>query len=318
MICRRHYPILIIVPDPPRREENDEKKEELPKKPEVIAEKADAKDEDDDEDPAKHDAHMGKGDPDKAEKKEEKKDEKGWAGRRSCCSNRTRRRPRRGSPEDVLNDENAEAQQPAERPPNDAHGDLFVFPDEQQDADLYDLDFSRSHPFENECRYPLPKRDEDDLLKNVRHYRRVHCGSLNNSTIPMVSQLPSGEILIGVPHRAKFRSGIKCRGRELSGTLRKDKRKLLEIGDWFEIPQDRRVFINKDQFVVECTEASGKVLLTDVFTSLSEKPRLKPAIVDKEDRYNIELSSGHMPLTLKFMRKMDFKFLSGHTKLLHG
>jgi hypothetical protein len=50
----------------------------------------------------------------------------------------------------------------------------------------------------------------------------------------MVSQLVTGEIMIGVPHRAKFRSGIKCMGKELSGTLRKDKRKLLEIGEWFE------------------------------------------------------------------------------------
>lgn len=77
--------------------------------------------------------------------------------------------------------------------------------------------------------------DESDLLKNIRHYRRVHCPPINNETIPMVSQLPSGEIMIGVPHRAKFRSGIKCMGRELSGTTRRNKRKIVEIGDWFEV-----------------------------------------------------------------------------------
>ncbi|KAI6236218.1 hypothetical protein M3Y95_00134200 [Aphelenchoides besseyi] len=232
---------------------------------------------------------------------------------------------KKGIAEDILNDENVDAQQANEQVPNEETHDLFVFPDDNEDADMYDLDYSKSHPFENTCRYPVSKRDEADLTKNVRHYRRVHCNQLDNQTIPMISQLPNGEILVGVPHRAKFRSGIKCRGRELSGTLRKHKRKLLEVGDWFEIPQDRRVLVNKDQFLVKCTDSSGKVLLTDVYTSLSDKPRLKPSIVENEDKYNIEIfvidSTArnqffrHMPLTMKFMRKKDFKFLAGHTKV---
>jgi hypothetical protein len=78
--------------------------------------------------------------------------------------------------------------------------------------------------------------DEADLLKYVRHYRRVDCPTPNNDFMPMISQLPSGEIMVGIPHRGKFRSGIKCMGRELSGTLRqKGKRTVSEIGDWFEV-----------------------------------------------------------------------------------
>jgi hypothetical protein len=67
------------------------------------------------------------------------------------------------------------------------------------------------------------------------------------------------------------------------------------------------------------------VLLTDVFASLSEKPRLKPPSAEGPDKYNIDLfiidSTArnqffrHMPLTLEFMRKMDFKILHGHTKV---
>lgn len=73
------------------------------------------------------------------------------------------------------------------------------------------------------------------MLKNVRHYRKVQCPPAKNDTIPLISQLPSGEIMVGVPHRAKFRAGIKCMGREISGTLRRNKRKIIEVGDWFEV-----------------------------------------------------------------------------------
>lgn len=64
----------------------------------------------------------------------------------------------------------------------------------------------------------------------------------------------------------------------------------------------------------------------DALTSLPEKPRLKPGIVEQSDKYSIDLividSTArnqffrHMPLTMKFMRKIDFKFLHGHTKVV--
>lgn len=62
-----------------------------------------------------------------------------------------------------------------------------------------------------------------------------------------------------------------------------------------------------------------------MFASLSEKPRLKPESVDQPDKYNIDIfildSTArnqffrHMPLMLQFMRRLDFKFLHGHTKV---
>lgn len=81
----------------------------------------------------------------------------------------------------------------------------------------------------------MPNLDEPDLQMYVRHFRRVDCPPLKSEYIPMISQLPSGEIMIGVPHRSKSRAQIKCMGRELTGTLRKDKRKVVEVGDWFEV-----------------------------------------------------------------------------------
>lgn len=60
--------------------------------------------------------------------------------------------------------------------------------------------------------------------------------------------------------------------------------------------------MNKDQFVVKCTDKSGKskvtfwwfnnlflAILTDIFTSLAEKPRLKPESVDQPDKYNVDI-----------------------------
>lgn len=119
----------------------------------------------------------------------------------------------------------------------------------------------------------------------------------------------------------------------------------------FQIPQDKRIFVNKDQFIVKCTDKSGKskpffkepnyfylAIFNDIFTSLAEKPRLKPESVEQPDKYNVDMfvidSTArnqvypcldfnftpiqffrHMPLTLQFMRRLDFKFLHGHTKV---
>jgi hypothetical protein len=58
--------------------------------------------------------------------------------------------------QDVLNDENENAV--PIKTSEDKDQELFIFPDQTKDADLYKLDYSVSHPFENECRYPILER----------------------------------------------------------------------------------------------------------------------------------------------------------------
>lgn len=58
--------------------------------------------------------------------------------------------------QDVLNDENENAEPIKNH--EDKDQELFIFPDETEDFELYKLDYSASHPFENQCHYPVLKR----------------------------------------------------------------------------------------------------------------------------------------------------------------
>lgn len=57
--------------------------------------------------------------------------------------------------QDVLNDENENAEHNPLKSKEDKDQELFIFPDEGKDAELYELDYSVSHPFDNQCRYPV-------------------------------------------------------------------------------------------------------------------------------------------------------------------
>lgn len=153
------------------------------------------------------------------------------------------------------------------------------------------LDYTKSHPFENQCRFPVllhgkyrsglseglirchliekdPRvSDDKDLSKYAGHYREIDC--TNAKVIkqsPLVNQLRSGELLIGRPHRSGL-STFECFYAEITGTLAPSKKRVSIVGDFkkvshrsrspsiqinFQLPLSRRIFIQKDQFVIKC------------------------------------------------------------------
>ncbi|KAI1696804.1 hypothetical protein DdX_18854 [Ditylenchus destructor] len=179
-------------------------------------------------------------------------------------------------------------------------------------------------PLENECRFPILHNDEPDLEIHVKHYRAVRCPQSN--FVPLVTQLRNGEILFGKPHRSKLvKTLVRCFVREIGGALRPKHRKVEEIGEMIELPPNRRVNVQWQQFVVKCYSESQDLLFHDVFTNV---PVAKPApnsLPNIQKPYSISIfiidSASrnqffrHMPLTLDFMRQNGFEILHGYTKV---
>ncbi|KAI1703850.1 sulfatase domain-containing protein [Ditylenchus destructor] len=201
---------------------------------------------------------------------------------------------------------------------------VFQFPNE--DDPLEHVDYNSSHPLENECRFPILHNDEPDLEIHVKHYRAVRCPQSN--FVPLVTQLRNGEILFGKPHRSKLeKTLVRCYAREIGGALRPKHRTVEEIGDMIELPPNRRVNVQWQQFMVKCYSESQDLLFHDVFTNV---PVTKPASnhllnIQKPKPYSISIFiidsasrnqfSRHMPLTLDFMKQNGFEILHGYTKV---
>uniref|UniRef100_A0A915CY41 Uncharacterized protein n=1 Tax=Ditylenchus dipsaci TaxID=166011 RepID=A0A915CY41_9BILA len=190
---------------------------------------------------------------------------------------------------------------------------------------LDQMDYSQSHPLENQCRFPVLQPEEPDLSKYVRHYRAIRCPA--TYPIPLVTQLRNGQILFGKPHRNKLEEEVDCYTREISGTLKPSVRKVVELGDWLELPPNKRVSLQWHQFVVKCYYSmSRKLLFHDVFTNIPDaKPQYFPQNNANTSNYSISIfiidSAAksqfyrHMPLTLKFMEENDFQVFQGYTKI---
>uniref|UniRef100_A0AC34GRS5 Uncharacterized protein n=1 Tax=Panagrolaimus sp. ES5 TaxID=591445 RepID=A0AC34GRS5_9BILA len=91
----------------------------------------------------------------------------------------------------------------------------------------YELDYTKSHPFENECRFPVLIHNDKDVQKYVGHYREIDC-SKSKQQPPLVHQYRNGEILIGKPHRSSV-AEFECFYMEISGALAPHKVKV-DIG----------------------------------------------------------------------------------------
>ncbi|KAH7693573.1 Protein F07C3.3, partial [Aphelenchoides avenae] len=199
----------------------------------------------------------------------------------------------------------------------------FISSGVSDEEKLYGLDYSVSHPFESQCRFPVLRKDEPDIRNHVRHYLKAECPPPKYKT-PLVSQLRRGEILIGRPHRSTLKGDFRCYMREISGTLRPKRTKVTEVGPWASLPQNQRIFIEKDQFLIKCLNATNATVYLNAYTNVPDKARIKPPDVGG-DRYStavfvIDSTARnqffrHMPLTMKFMRDMNFQILHGHTKV---
>uniref|UniRef100_A0AC35F2V5 Uncharacterized protein n=1 Tax=Panagrolaimus sp. PS1159 TaxID=55785 RepID=A0AC35F2V5_9BILA len=198
----------------------------------------------------------------------------------------------------------------------------IIFIDELPENKVYyELDYTKSHPFENECRFPVLSHNDDEITKYVGHYREIDC-SKRNKQAPLVNQYRNGEILIGRPHRSPINDFV-CFYAEISGALAPRKTKV-NIGKMKRLPLERRIFIQHDQYIIKCFSKNEEVY-HNVFAWISEKPQLTPPSTNLPNKYSISLliidSTSrnqffrHMPLTLKFMKEKDFQILYGYTKI---
>uniref|UniRef100_A0A914QRK0 Uncharacterized protein n=1 Tax=Panagrolaimus davidi TaxID=227884 RepID=A0A914QRK0_9BILA len=198
----------------------------------------------------------------------------------------------------------------------------IIFIDELPENKVYyELDYTKSHPFENECRFPVLSHNDDEITKYVGHYREIDC-SKRDKQAPLVNQYRNGEILIGRPHRSPV-NDFKCFYAEISGALAPRKTKV-NIGKMKRLPLERRIFIQYDKYIIKCFSKNEEVY-HNVFAWISEKPQLTPPSTNLPNKYSISLliidSTSrnqffrHMPLTLKFMKEKDFQILYGYTKI---
>ncbi|KAI6238834.1 hypothetical protein M3Y99_00640300 [Aphelenchoides fujianensis] len=190
-------------------------------------------------------------------------------------------------------------------------------------ADIYQADYSLSHPMDNACRFPILIKDEPDLLPAVDHYVEAECPAPKKPVL--VEQLHTGELLVGRRFLSKGPKNFTCYAQELSGALRPKNMQLNFVGDFIELPYNKRVYVEKDQFYVQCKEPSGKILFEDAFTNIPYKERLHPPQLDGTLNFSVALlildSNSrnqffrHAPQTVKFMRENGFQILHGYNKV---
>uniref|UniRef100_A0A914ZHE6 Uncharacterized protein n=1 Tax=Panagrolaimus superbus TaxID=310955 RepID=A0A914ZHE6_9BILA len=82
----------------------------------------------------------------------------------------------------------------------------------------YEMDYTKSHPFENVCRFPVLIHNDKDVTKYAGHYREIDC-TKRKIQPPLVHQYRNGEILIGKPHRSTITTEFECFYMEISGAL---------------------------------------------------------------------------------------------------
>ncbi|KAI6199219.1 hypothetical protein M3Y96_00603200 [Aphelenchoides besseyi] len=191
------------------------------------------------------------------------------------------------------------------------------------DADIYDIDYSFSHPFDNHCRFPVQIKDEPDFASTVEHIVKSECKRPKQEII--MEQLPDGEILINHRFKSSQKTNIKCYYQQLTGTLQPDNKNYQFDGDLVEVPVNRRFFVELDQFYIECRDPMGHTVANDVFTNIPYKERLKPPSLDKTLNFSVSIlvldSTSrnqfyrHAPMTLKFMRENGFLVLNGYNKV---
>ncbi|KAI6222947.1 hypothetical protein M3Y99_01480600 [Aphelenchoides fujianensis] len=191
------------------------------------------------------------------------------------------------------------------------------------DADLFDVDYSVSHPMDNACRFPILHKDEPDLLPFVQHFVKAECKKPKQPTL--IEQLPSGEILIHARFKTNSSLQFKCYYQELTGAIQPDNKNFDFKGDLKELPLNRRFLVELDQFYVECRSRSGKIISSDAFTNIPYKERLTPPRLDGTPNISVSMlvldSTSrnqffrHAPLTLRFMRENGFLVLNGYNKV---
>ncbi|KAE9554265.1 hypothetical protein FO519_002499 [Halicephalobus sp. NKZ332] len=187
---------------------------------------------------------------------------------------------------------------------------------------IYRLDYNKSHPFDNDCRFPVIRHDDKEIQKYNIHYRETDCSKFPNES-PIVHQHRNGEIIVAKPNRGTVKK-FSCFYKELSGALKPNANIPLEVGNWTKLPTGKRILIQKDQFLIQCLSNGSRVFF-NAFSWISDKPRLSPPESSGEDKYSINLlvidSTSrnqffrNMPLTLRWMRERDFQILQGYTKI---
>ncbi|KAI6237606.1 hypothetical protein M3Y95_00283100 [Aphelenchoides besseyi] len=198
----------------------------------------------------------------------------------------------------------------------------ITFSDELN-ADIYSVDYSLSHPMDNECRFPILIKDEPDLLPAVEHYVEADCPPSKKPIL--VEQLHTGEILVGRRFMSKASKNFTCYAQELSGALRPKNIQLNFVGDFIKLPFNKRIYVEKDQFHVQCKDPNGKIVFEDAFTNVPYKERLHPPQLDGTLNFSVALlildSNSrnqfvrHAPQTLKFMKEQGFQILHGYNKV---
>ncbi|CAD5227216.1 unnamed protein product [Bursaphelenchus xylophilus] len=183
--------------------------------------------------------------------------------------------------------------------------------------------FSLTHPFENDCKYPFLLPVEPDIEPNVRHYRRIDCK--HNSSGVIVEQLISGDIIASCPHGSKHHKGLKCRLIELSGTLKRDRGKVKMEGPWMDIPFNERITVNKNNFMVKCVDKNDNEVFKNVYAGVKEPENPPRLASENPNRFGVNIlvfdSTAraqflrHMPESVEFMKRYNFSVLYGHTKV---
>ncbi|KAI6213025.1 hypothetical protein M3Y94_00100200 [Aphelenchoides besseyi] len=175
----------------------------------------------------------------------------------------------------------------------------ITFSDELN-ADIYSVDYSLSHPMDNECRFPILIKgnklhltvlfscsDEPDLLPAVEHYVEADCPPSKKPIL--VEQLHTGEILVGRRFMSKASKNFTCYAQELSGALRPKNIQLNFVGDFIKLPFNKRIYVEKDQFHVQCKDPNGKIVFEDAFTNVPYKERLHPPQLDGTLNFSVAL-----------------------------
>ncbi|CAD5220476.1 unnamed protein product [Bursaphelenchus okinawaensis] len=185
------------------------------------------------------------------------------------------------------------------------------------------FNFTLTHPFENSCKTPFILPIEPDIETYVKHYRRVNCK--HNRTNVLVEQLVDGDIVVSYSHDYTGAKPVKCKMIELSGTLKKDKNRIFQVKPWVELPFNKRLTIDKNNFLIKCTDKKQKVVFKNVYANVKPMNPLPPLISDSPKSFGVNIvvfdSTAraqflrHMPESVEFMKRYNFTVLYGHNKV---
>ncbi|CAD5223987.1 unnamed protein product [Bursaphelenchus okinawaensis] len=138
--------------------------------------------------------------------------------------------------------------------------------------EVYQPDFTYSHPYQGTCKYHVLRKDDRDLKGYIGSYARVRCIPKRPTSGVNIKQYDSGEVLIGkgFPPTLSLQN-IRCHAQEITGALYPNARSFRYTGPKIELPKGVPFNVNKTMFAIECKNTKNLTVYSNAYVNFAKE-----------------------------------------------